>query len=366
MKRKQFLALALALILCMSLVLTSCGSETTPQPSVPSGSQPTAGTQLGAPEKVYNWRFQSTESESIAMYRERDEICKKIAEETNGGLIITQYPGGAVISDMNIPDAVMTGTIEMGNVYLNPLYASVPTSNMVGIVPGFLFDVGDCLLYLQSYGALDVFKEECETNLNCYCYPELTGRVLYCSKKEVHEAADFKGMQIKSYGPLGNIFTRLGASVVTLSSNEIYTALQTGLIDAANWGAYEGAVGASLQEVCDYFIEPCMGIGVGTVDLINKDAYDALPAEYQAVVDKYFSARITDSVLGTDTGEYNARQTMIDAGMKPSVLSDECKATFREMALEEMETLSKANDACAEIYQDLLLFLEYQGTLQWN
>lgn len=369
MKNKKFIAIVLALVLCLALCLAACSNNTTPATNAPGNDTPSDNsgtTPAEKPDQVFNWRFQSTENETIAMYRERDEICKKIAEETNGGLVITQYTGGAIISDMNIPDAVMTGTIEMGNVYLNPLYASVPTSNIIGILPGFLFDVGDCLLYLQSYGALDVFKAECEEVLNSYCYPELTGRVLYLTNKPVHEASDFAGLQIKSYGPLGNIFTKLGASVVTLSSSEIYTAFRTGLIDAANWGAYEGAVGASLHEVADYFIEPCLGIGVGTVDLINKDAYNALPADYQAIVDKYFSARIYDSVLGTDEGEYNARQTMIDAGLEPSVLSDECKETFREMAMVEIEALSKANDACKEIYDDLMLFLEYQETLQWN
>lgn len=362
MKSKKVLALVLALVMCFTLTMAACSDST----STDQNSAPDQNNSDGAPTEVFNWRFQSTENDTIAMYRERDEICAKIAEETNGGLIITQYSGGAIISDMNIPDAVMTGTVEMGNVYLNPLYASVPTSNMVGITPGFLFDVGNCMLYLLGYGSLDIFKAECEEILNCYVYPELTGRVLYLTNKEVHEVEDFKGLQIKSYGPLGNIYTKLGASVVTMAGSEVYTALQTKLIDAANWGAYEGAVGASLYEVTDYFIEPCMGIGVGTVDLINKDAFNSLPKEYQAVVEKYFSDRIFDSVKGTDTGEYNSRQTMIDAGLKPSELSEECKATIREMALVEMEALSKANDACAEIYDNLLLFLEYQDTLQWN
>ena len=365
MKFKRFAAIAAAASLA-AVSLTACTGSSTSAPAATQAAQQAAPAAAEAPQQVFNWRFQSTENESIAMYRERDEICKKIAEETNGGLIITQYSGGAIVSDMNIPDSVMTGTIEMGNVYLNPLYASVPTSNIIGIVPGFLFDVGNCMQYLLGYGALDVFKAECEELLNCYCYPELTGRVLYVTNKPVHEASDFAGMQIKSYGPLGNIYTKLGASVVTIAGSETYTALQTGLIDCANWGAYEGAVGASLHEVTKYFIEPAMGIGVGTVDLINKDAYDALPEDYQAVVDKYFSKRIFDSVLGTNTGEYNAKQTMLDAGLEPCQLSEECKQTFHDMAMVELEELSKVNDNCKEIYDDLMLFLEHQEALKWN
>ncbi len=362
MKEKKVIATFLALILVLS-ILTACSSGSAPG-AVPDGAASPAASD--APDKVYQWRFQSTENESVAMFNQRNEICQKIAEETNGGLIITQYGGGAIISDMNIPDAVMTRTIEMGNVYLNPLYAMVPSSNIIGILPGFLYDVGDCMLYLNGYGAMDEFKKECEEILNCYVYGELTGRVMYLSTKEVHEVSDFAGMQIKAYGPLGNIFTKLGASVVNLSSSEIYTSLQTGLVNMANWGAYEGAVGASLHEVCKYFVEPCLGIGLGTVDLINKDAYDELPVEYQRVVDKYFSTRMWDSVRETDAAEFDARQTMVEAGLTPCKLSDACISAFQEMAMEEIEALKSASPACEAIYNDLMTFMEYQRTLDWN
>ena len=367
MKNKKFIAIALVVVLSLALCLTACSSGETPATNAPSNNDSDSNnTNAAPPEEVFEWRFQSTETDTIAMFRERNEICEKIAEETNGGLIITQYTQGAIISDMNIPDAVMTGTIEMGNVYLNPLYASVPTSNMVGITPGFFFDVANCIYYLKGYGALDIFTQECEEILNCYCYPELTGRAVYLSTVPIVEADDFQGVSIKAYGPLGNILSNLGASVVNLSSSEIYTSLQTGLVDAANWGAYEGAYGASMHEVCDYIIEPALGIGVGTVNMINKDAFDALPEEYQAIVEKYFSERMFTSVLGTDTGEYEARQAMIEAGLEPCELSDECKETIHEMALEEMETLSTANEACGQIYDILLQFLEYKDALRWQ
>lgn len=358
-------ALALILAIAMVFALAACGQTSAPA-NEETSTAGTTNTVSEKPTKVYRWRFQSTENESIAMYRARNELCQKIAEETNGGLIITQYAGGAIISDMNIPDAVSTGTIEMGNVYLNPLYASVPTSNMVGILPGFMFNVAECMMFMQSYGALEIFQKECEEILNCVCYPELTGRALYLSTKPITEIKDFKGLQIKAYGPLGSVLTKLGASCVSLNSSEIYTSLQTGLCDAANWGAYEGAVGASLQEVCNYIIEPAFGIGIGTVNMINKDAYDSLPAEYQAVLDKYFSQRITESVLITDEGEYNAKQLMLDAGLEVCTLSDEAKATMQELALKEIEKLSETNDACGQIYEQLLLYLKYNNEFAWN
>lgn len=76
-------ALALILAIAMVFALAACG-----QTSAPANEEiPTAGTTNTVsekPTKVYRWRFQSTENESIAMYRARNELCQKIAEETNG------------------------------------------------------------------------------------------------------------------------------------------------------------------------------------------------------------------------------------------------------------------------------------------
>lgn len=155
MNAKKILSLVLTVTMCLMLVACAATAPATTAPASAETTTVSAPAANQKPTKTYEWVFQSTENETIAMYNERNEICKKIYEETNGGLKITQYSGGAIISDMNIPDAVMTGTIQMGNVYLNPLYAMVPSSNIVGILPGFLFDVGNCMLFLQGYGAME-------------------------------------------------------------------------------------------------------------------------------------------------------------------------------------------------------------------
>ena len=47
-------------------------------------------------------------------------------------------------------------------------------------------------------------------------------------------------------------------------------------------------------------------------------------------------------------------------------LSDEAKATMQKLALEEIEKLSKANDACGQIYDQLLLYLKYNNEFAWR
>ena len=57
---------------------------------------------------------------------------------------------------------------------------------------------------------------------------------------------------------------------------------------------------------------------------------------------------------------------MVEAGLTPCKLSDACISAFQEMAMEEIEALKSASPACEAIYNDLMTFMEYQRTLDWN
>ena len=84
----------------------------------------------------------------------------------------------------------------------------------------------------------------------------------------------------------------------------------------------------------------------------------------QAELDEILS-RPKDEI--TEIAPYdNAKQLMLDAGLEVCTLSDEAKATMQELALEEIEKLSEANDACGQIYEQLLLYLKYKNEFAWN
>jgi TRAP-type C4-dicarboxylate transport system substrate-binding protein len=318
-----------------------------------------------APAKVFKWRFQSTETNAISMYRERNEFLNKLKEMTDGGLVITQYPGSAIVSDMNIPGAVRERTIEMGNTYLNPLYANCPVTKMIGITPGFFYSVADSILFLRGYGVQDILQQETLRVFKSYAWPELTGAVLVCSNKPIKELEDFKGLKIRSYGPLGTVYQKLGASVVNVAGGEVYTALQTGVLDAANWGAYQGGSGMKIFEVTKYFLEPCMGIGCGTVNMINKAAFDELPLDYQKMLENYFSNRQMTCVYTSNKAEAEAKKIFLDKGMKATQLSDKAMAKIRELAWDAMK--AEISDAPSQkVYDMLKEFSYHQDYLRWN
>jgi TRAP-type C4-dicarboxylate transport system substrate-binding protein len=101
------------------------------------------------------------------------------------------------------------------------------------------------------------------------------------SKKPIKTVADFKGMRIRALTAMGGPFKEFGASIEMMPGPDIYTALERGMLDAVLWvwpftfGAYR------LYELAPY---ATTGISAGKAGLsfhVNKDAWNALPKEWQ-------------------------------------------------------------------------------------
>src|SRR3546814_10557444 len=60
------------------------------------------------------------------------------------------------------------------------------------------------------------------------------------SRDELKRLSDFQGVKIRSFGLGAEIWKAHGASIVTIPGEEQYTAMSTGVLDAAHWGSPYG------------------------------------------------------------------------------------------------------------------------------
>ena len=97
--------------------------------------------------------------------------------------------------------------------------------------------------------------------------------------KAPRELADWKGMRVRALGGIGEAMRKLGSVPTTVPAPEVYTSLERGVVQAASF-PYSYTFGAyRLHEIGKWF--------TGTVHcpiVMNKDAYAALPAEYQQMM----------------------------------------------------------------------------------
>jgi TRAP-type mannitol/chloroaromatic compound transport system substrate-binding protein len=103
--------------------------------------------------------------------------------------------------------------------------------------------------------------------------------------KEIKSLSDFKGLKMRMPGLGGEVIQRLGAIPVNLPGGEIFTALQSGAIDATEWvGPYNDQAFGLHKAAKHYYAPGWHEPGTVMECMINEKAFAALPEDLQAIV----------------------------------------------------------------------------------
>ncbi len=145
------------------------------------------------------------------------------------------------------------------------------------------------LAWLETGGGYELWQEMYDRkkwNVKVLpCNGLYGGESLGWFKKPVKTLEDFKGLKIRTVGEYGEVLTKLGASAVSLPAGELYTALERGVLDAADMSFPAVDRGIGLHEVCKYMLFPGVHQTSGPLEtLVNKDKWDSLPSDLKAIV----------------------------------------------------------------------------------
>jgi TRAP-type mannitol/chloroaromatic compound transport system substrate-binding protein len=113
--------------------------------------------------------------------------------------------------------------------------------------------------------------------------------------KEINSLADIRGLKIRMPGLGGEVWSRLGATTVVMPGGEIFTSLQSGAIDATDWVSPYNDLAFGLHKAAKYYYYPGWQEPQSVLELlINQKAFDALPADLQAIVSEAARAATQD------------------------------------------------------------------------
>jgi TRAP-type mannitol/chloroaromatic compound transport system substrate-binding protein len=105
-------------------------------------------------------------------------------------------------------------------------------------------------------------------------------------RKKINSTSDLKGLKMRIPGLGGKVYAKFGTSVVLLPPGEIYTALERGVIDAAEWVGPHDDLKMGFQQAARYYYYPGWHEPGTTGEFVfNKKAYDGLPVEFRRMLD---------------------------------------------------------------------------------
>ncbi len=213
------------------------------------------------------------------------EKFKEVLEaETKGAVEVIIYPSAQLGNEEQEIIEVKLGIIDATIVSSGNLAPFVPEIGLFNL-PFIFRDHEHFYKILDGHIGLQVGKS-IEARINCvflgYCSYGI--RNVFNGKKPILTPADFKGMKIRVMASpiLISSFNALGAQATSMSWNELYSALQQGVIDGAECGTADLLI-ERFYEVTKYVSYTNHLIGAAVL-IFSKKKYNKLPPSIQTAV----------------------------------------------------------------------------------
>jgi TRAP-type mannitol/chloroaromatic compound transport system substrate-binding protein len=268
-----------------------------------SGAAVAGAVIVAAPSVVkaqgpVNMRWQSTWPSKDIFHEFALDFAKKVNDMTGGDLKIEVLPAGAVVPAFGLLDAVSQGTLDGGHGVLVYHYGKQTALALWGSGPGFAMDA-NMLLAWHKYGGgkelLAKLYDSIGANVVSFPYGPMPTQPLGWFKKPVSKIDDFHGLKFRTVGISIDVFTGLGAAVNAMPGGEIVSALDRGLLDAAefNNASSDRVLGfPDVSKIC--MLQSYHQNAEQFEILFNKTKYDALPEQMQAIIGNAVEAASQD------------------------------------------------------------------------
>jgi TRAP-type mannitol/chloroaromatic compound transport system substrate-binding protein len=322
-----------------------------------SGIEGGANTSLE--QKQYNWRLVTAWPKNypgLGMAPER--IADLVEEMSNGQMKITVYGAGEQVPAFGVFDAVSSGSHQMGHSGGYFWKGKVPAAQFFTGVP-FGLTADEINAWTNRGGGLELWREIYEP-FNIYPIPAgNTGTQMFgWFNKEINSLEDIKGLKMRIPGIGGEVLKRAGGIPVTLPGGELFTALQTGVIDATEWVGPYNDLTFGFQQTAKYYYYPGWHEPGSMLELlINKDAWDSLPKHLQVIIETASKA-INQDILDEYTARNNkALRELVDVhGVELRRLPDDVITEFKIIANEILEENASEDETVNKVYQSYLKF----------
>jgi|UPI000593B856 TRAP-type mannitol/chloroaromatic compound transport system substrate-binding protein len=306
-------------------------------------------------QKNFEWKLVTSWPKNLpGLGTAPENFAKVVNAMSDGRLTVKVYGGGELVPALEVFSAVSQGTAEMGHAAAYYWKGKIPSSPFFTAVP-FGLTAQEMNGWLHYGGGLELWREVyAPFDLIPFAGGNTGVQMAGWFNREINDVSDLEGLKMRIPGVGGEVFSRAGGTSVTLPGSEIYTSLQTGVIDATEWVAPYNDMALGLHEVASYYYYPGWHEPGPTLELVvNKTAFESLPADLQKIVE--IAARYANQdMLDEYTARNNASYTdLLDnhKGVQVRRLPDDVLRAFHRASTEYLEELAAEDEMAAKVYK---------------
>jgi len=222
-------------------------------------------------------------------------LADRITAMSDGRINIKIYGGGELVPPFESFDAVREGKVQCAHAtpyyWMNKnrciaFFGGVPAGLTAMEHNAWILSGGGQALWDEVYGELGV---------KGFLAGNTAVQMFGWFRNEINSLEDLRGIRMRIPGIAGEVLNRIGVTTVNLPGAEVMPALQSGVIDAAEWIGPYNDLAFGFHQVAPYYYGPGFHEGGTAVEfIVNRALWDSLPADLQQIVS---AACLTENTL---------------------------------------------------------------------
>ncbi len=307
-------------------------------------------------EEIFEWKLVTSWPKNFPGLGVAPERFAQIVENMSSGrLKIKVFGAGQLVPAFEVFDAVSQGTAEMGHGAAYYWTGKAEEAVFFTAIP-FGLNAQEMNGWLHYGGGLELWRELYEPfNLVPFAGGNTGVQMAGWFNREINSMQDIRGLKMRIPGLGGEVITRAGGTSVTIPGNELYTSMQTGVIDATEWVGPYNDLALGMHQVAKYYYYPGWHEPGSALEfIINSDVYNSLPDDLRAIVE-VASRAVNQDMLDEYTAKNNQALTELTQkhGVQLRKLPDPVLAELRRISKQVLDEMSGENELSQRISESV-------------
>ena len=313
------------------------------------------------------WKIVTTWPKNLPGLGQGPETFARYLGEMSGGKLSARvYGAGEIVPALDVFDAVSLGVAEAGHGASYYWKGKIPASVFFTAIP-FGMTAQEMNGWFHYGGGLEIWEEVyAPFNVVPLAGGSTGVQMAGWFNREINSVEDVRGLKMRIPGMAGEVFTAIGGTTVQIAGGELYTSLQTGVIDATEWVGPYNDLALGLHEIAKYYYYPGWHEPGAMLEfIVNKDALKKLSPELRAIV-KHAARAANQDMLDEFTARNNdALVNLVENhGVQVRRLPDDVLLALYLASQEVMQKLIEKDPMAAKVHRSFSDF--YDGVRQYH
>lgn len=294
----------------------------------------------------HSLRFQSSDPSGNPNFELQQQWTELVEERSDGRIAIELLPVESIVAHNETQDAIAAGILD-GHITDTSYFAGKdPAFGLIANPVGAWSEPEQMFAFVEEGGGRELMNEILEPYGLHFIGATTPGLEAFVADVPIEGVDDLQGLKLRApEGLVQEVFAAAGAAPVNLPGSEVFTSLDKGVIDAADYSVFSTNHAQGLHDVARHPVYP----GFHSMPLVeismNLEKWNALPDDLKQVMEETVSEFARMQVASLQEADEAALEEARASGeITVHDWPEEERARFREIAQGEWEKVASGSE----------------------